>query len=312
MSEPTEKPVRAERREAAAAWLVRLEGADAGEGDWLAFEQWLGDPENKRALDEIDAALAILEDHSRAFRTPPRARPAANQYLRLSLFLGLAAAVGALLIVQLRPTPPQTFIYEAPANAARTLALPDGGEMTLNRGAVAEVQWSANLRRVSLNRGEAAFRIVHNTTAPFTVLAGAASINDVGTEFDVLRTSSGVRVTVREGSVSVVSAAGARRLSPGDQVRIEDRRIALLQTEADDAFAWREGRLVYRDAPLMDVVADLNRYSATPISVAPDAASLRFSGVLIIDSPTAMIARLEAFLPVHSEHNGNGIVIRSR
>ena len=312
MSRPTELRAHSERREAAAAWLVRLESPEAGEADWMAFEQWLADPENKRALDDIDRALAVVDDHRDAFDRRARA-PAVTQRLRSAVFVALASAAAALLFFQLRPPAPQIFSYEAPASTARAVALPDGTRVTLNRGASLDVTWSPSERRVVLRRGEAAFRVTHNANAPFAVAAGTASISDLGTEFNVLRAPDALTVTVRDGSVSLSNLGRVLTLSAGDQVRIDNGAIVARRVNADDAFAWREGRLVYRDASLLEVIADLNRYSATPISIGdPQAASLRFSGVLIIDSADAMTTRLEAFLPVRSEHNGSGIVIRSR
>lgn len=311
MSRPIELLAHAERREAAAAWLVRLEAPEAAEADWIAFEQWLADPENKRALDEIDRALAVVEDHRDAF--DHRQRPPVTHHLRSAVFVALASAAAVLLFMQLRPVPSQTFSYEAPASGARAVALPDGTSVTLNRGAFVEVRWSPTERRVILGRGEAAFRVTHNESAPFAVVAGAASISDLGTEFNVLRARDALTVTVRDGSVALSGAGRVLTLTAGDQIRIDNGRVATRRVNADDAFAWRNGRLVYRDALLSEVVADLNRYSATPISIADgQAASLRFSGILVIDSAAAMTTRLEAFLPVRSEHNTSGIVIRSR
>lgn len=312
MSRSTDLVTHADRREAAAAWLVRLHAPEAVEADWMAFEQWLGDPENKRALDEIDSALAIVDDHRDAFERP-RPSPALTRHVRSAVFVAMAGAAAALLFVQLRPPPPQTASFEAPANAARAITLPDGTSVTLNRGAAMQVQWSPTERRVSLQRGEAAFRVVHDERAPFALTAGTASISDLGTEFNVLRAHDALTVTVRDGSVSLSGAGDVFTLSAGDQISIDSGRVRSRRVNPDDAFAWRDGRLVFRDASLADVVADLNRYSDTPISIADRAASsLRFSGVLVIDSPAAMTTRLEAFLPVRSEHNGSGIVIRSR
>ena len=51
------------RRQAAAAWHVRLASADVSERDWVAFEQWLSAPGNREAYDRIEAALLALDDH---------------------------------------------------------------------------------------------------------------------------------------------------------------------------------------------------------------------------------------------------------
>ena len=319
MTEPRAPSSDEARREAAATWLVRLEAADATEADWLAFETWLGDPANKLALDAIEAATADIEDHRAAFTQAASAEPGVVQFrprknLWRATFVGLAAAAAAIVIVlQLTPPPTQQIAYAAPLDAARTVVLPDASQIALNRGASVLVRWSARERRVELEHGEAAFIVRHNASSPFTVTAGTETIRDLGTEFNVLRERNALRVTVRSGSVDVRAREGSATLMPGDQASVSDGRLTLRRVNADDALAWREGRLIYHNAPLSDVVADLNRYSATPISVGDAAAAgMRFSGVLIIDDPTAMTSRLQAFLPLRSEQNEQGVVLRSR
>ena len=310
MSSRDAAPNHSERREAAARWLVRLEG-ETTDAEWAAFEQWLTDPYNRKALSEIESALELVDDHRSAFAEQPKVRR--RSPVGAGIFVGLAIAAAAVLFVALQPPPVQSLDYEAPPTAVRVVQLPDGSVLTLNRGAAARVQWRSDERRVLLARGEAAFRVVHNEQAPFTVMAGNVELRDIGTEFNVLRTPSQLTVTIREGAVGISAATRSATLRAGDRAIIAGGQIQTRRVEAEDAFAWREGRLVYRDAPMSEVIEDLNRYSPTPVRLADsNVAALRFSGVLVIDAPTAMTARLEAFLPIRSEHNASGIVIRSR
>ncbi|MCR5876303.1 DUF4880 domain-containing protein [Phenylobacterium sp. J426] len=51
------------RREAAAAWVVRLQGADVDEADAMAFDAWLSaSAANAQAYDE---ALAVSQEYAR-------------------------------------------------------------------------------------------------------------------------------------------------------------------------------------------------------------------------------------------------------
>jgi transmembrane sensor len=141
----------------------------------------------------------------------------------------------------------------------------------------------------------------------------------VGTEFDVLRHDGRLRVTVRRGVVSVQSPDETSRAEPivlraGDQLdhREGERAWVLQKVDPEAAFAWRRGDLVYRDQALADVVEDLNRYFETPVSVTGPAASLRFSGVLKIDSQEAVVRRLQAFLPITAARKGEELTLRMR
>ncbi|HWW26280.1 MAG TPA: iron dicitrate transport regulator FecR, partial [Caulobacter sp.] len=104
------------------------------------------------------------------------------------------------------------------------------------------------------------------------------------------------------------------RLAKGQQlIRAGGATTSMVRaTDPDTAFAWKAGKLVYRDAPLADVVADLNRYVATPIRVDPSAASVKVSGVLLVDEEAAMIRRLELFAPIVSQHSGGEILLKAK
>jgi transmembrane sensor len=100
-------------------------------------------------------------------------------------------------------------------------------------------------------------------------------------------------------------------LNAGRQARLEPgAAIAVTDIAPDDAFAWQSGRLVYHNASLSQIIEDLNRYSDTPIVASPDAARLRFSGVLEIDRASSMLARLENFLPIHVEADQGRILVK--
>ena len=319
MSAQRSSSVHSDPGEAAAAWLVRIETPEATEADWAAFETWLGHPDNKRALDELEAKIAVLEDHHADRAGQDRKAPdnllrlSDTRFARPALFAAIAAAAAAVVFLQLLPPPAEQFFYAAPAEAIRIVSLPDASRITLNRGATIRVRWSSAERRVDLQRGEAAFNVVHNAVSPFIVGAGTQTIRDIGTEFDLLREEHALTVTVRTGAVSLTAAGNPTFLVQGDQARVVGNEVVIRRVNAEDTLAWRQGQLVYHNTPLSEVVADLNRYSTIPITIGDTAAAtLRFSGVLAIDRPNIMTTQLEAFLPVHSEQNAAGIVLRSR
>jgi len=310
-------------REAAAAWVVRLSAAQAGEADWLAFEAWLGAaPENRRRYDEamavwleLDGAAEPGERRSARHGASPAPLWAGAAMTVLVLF-ALSAAIG----LQLRPTVQRpATAYETARGERRALALADGSRIELAGDSRVLARLDGGRRDLTLVRGEAAFTIVHDPAHPFTLEVGDRQVRDLGTEFDVRRGADDVAVTVRRGLVQVAPAPGAA----GPSVSLgEGRRLVHRDGEAgsrvepapaDEAFAWTSGRLIYRNRPLGEVVEDLNRYLPQSIAIAdPKVAELRFTGVLKVDAEASTLARLTLLLPVSATPDNGAIILRSR
>lgn len=304
-------------RDEATAWYARLQSNAATEQDWLAFEAWMATPANADAYEAVEAIMGAIDGQhdamasvvGRSADTPRRQAPIA--WWGAGIAVAAAAVVAGLMII---PAQVREISYAAPAQTPRTVTLADNTMVELNRGAVLRARIGQRVREVVLEKGEASFVVTHDATRPFAVTAGEATITDVGTEFDVVRTPRYVTVTVRDGEVALRARAERdARLIAGQQARLENGQLTIATTNPNDAFGWQSGRLIYRDAPLTRIVDDLNRYSDQPVSIGDTRAeNLRFSGVLVVDVPAIMVRQLEAFLPIQSAQNADGIVLRSR
>ncbi len=308
-------------RMSAADWVARLSGEPA-EGDWLSFEIWLQSAPGHRAA--YDKAMALWLDLDR------QAAPLAAAISDLSLdgpsrrlrprgptlywggAMGLVAAV-AVTFAALHPyRATEPTVYATDHGQRRAITLADGTKVVLNGASKISVRLERNKREITLAQGEAAFEVVHDANRPFQVHVGDQTLRDLGTEFDVLRANGEITVTVREGLVEVRRAKGGQRslaLTAGSRLMHKEGADSstVMPVSADDAFAWRSGRLIYRDRPLSEIAADLNRYGENQIRVDGPAASLRFSGVLIIDDQAVMVRRLAALLPV-SQTRQDGVI----
>jgi transmembrane sensor len=109
---------------------------------------------------------------------------------------------------------------------------------------------------------------------------------------------------------------GERILTAGQQVT-----TALAGTIPDpqvmprgEPAAWRHGRLVYVDAPLKDIIADANRYSRVPISIADESVeNVRVSVTYPSDRIEEMVSALSRSLSLDIEHRESGsIVLKAR
>jgi transmembrane sensor len=211
--------------------------------------------------------------------------------------------------------------YAAATGQTRQVALADGSRVWLNAETHLRARLGRRGRQVELADGEAVFDVTHDPARPFEITVGDRDVRVVGTQFDLRRRDGQITLTVRRGVVEVRPAgereAEPTRVSAGQRLTHREGapNSTLLSAEPEAAFAWTEGRLVYSDAPLRDVAADLTRSLGTPVRVA-DAATgqLRFSGVLTLDDKAAVMRRLQAFAPIRAEAEaeGGGYVLSRR
>jgi transmembrane sensor len=76
---------------------------------------------------------------------------------------------------------------------------------------------------------------------------------------------------------------------------------------SDPAGGWRQGRLAYDDAPLAEVVADLNRYRQRPLTIDSAATGrLKVTAAFEIAQADRFVAELPRVLPVRLTSDGRG------
>ncbi|MEM1401933.1 MAG: FecR domain-containing protein [Pseudomonadota bacterium] len=227
-------------------------------------------------------------------------------------------------------------LFDTAQGESRQVTLADGSEMNLGPATRVEVTIDGVARRAVLMTGHAYFAVTENLSSPFSVSVGAARVEVTGTAFDLQRRGDRLAVAVAEGQVQV---SHPRILQPASDVGptgewsrgssgfLESTTLSAGQTvtatrgvglstvghiDVEDVGAWRFGQLVYVDARLADVVADLNRYSAEFIALDDAAANLELSGTFTVDDLSSIIDALQAALPVEllSEKDGQRIRLK--
>ena len=315
----------------AISWHLRVSADDVPDAVWSAFTAWLeADPANRAAFDRIedfDATLDLARRSSEAvdIETVGLAafRPRPERGLRARSVRVWAGAAGGLLAASLivalfvRPFPARAVEYATRIGETKTAMLSDGSRIDINTNSRLLVRVDASGRNVTLERGEALFHVAKDAKHPFVVSAGDRAVRVTGTIFDVLSSNGAITVVVSEGRVMVSpvgdgSERDAVALLPGDQLIHDEARdrTTLARINPADALAWREGYLIYRNAPLSKVVGDLNRYFPVPVALAGEPASaMRFSGVLRLDGESAVLRHISQFLPVTVGQGPAGTIV---
>jgi transmembrane sensor len=323
--------------EQAAEWFARLQGEDAGGDEWLAFEGWLADPAHAAAYERVEALWISLDEDAPAIRAaldapataaaPRRAiprrsaarGPTRRTWLAAGGALAASLAAGVFVVANWQAPGEPAQIYHTAAGEVRDIVLSDGTKIKLNGASSMVVRLGREARRVEMADAEATFDVAHDPKRPFLIAVGDREVRVVGTEFNVKHHDGETALTVRRGVVEVRPAgsptAPPTRLTVGQQLRHRNGQdhATVSVVEPDSAFAWTQGQLVYRDAPLSEVAADLSRRFARPVRAADAAtAAMRFTGVLVIDNEDAVLRRLEAYAPVKAEAVRGATLLRRR
>ncbi|WP_323718531.1 FecR family protein [Paracoccus aminovorans] len=213
----------------------------------------------------------------------------------------LAGAVAACLAVAAlwveRPHLLQDMAADHVAARARPLSvtLDDGSTVLLDADSALAEADTPTQRRVRLLRGGAYFE-VRPGSLPFVVETPEGEVRVLGTGFDVQLLQGAVAVTLVHGRVEVSGAAGSAVLEPGQTVRLTAGGVGPVeQASLESALAWRDGRFVFYDARLEDVLGQIERYRRGRIVVAiPGLAEERVSGSFALAEPDAALASLQA------------------
>ena len=213
--------------------------------------------------------------------------------------------------------------YETAVSEIQTLSLADGSTVTLGANSQIEVSFSEGKRWVDLNRGQAFFDVSKDPARPFYVATSSATVRVVGTRFDVRRNRDKIKVTVEEGIVGVVRSArttdrvntdkptSSQQLLAGEQLRVNSQGMSEV-TPVEAVASWRDGRLVYRNARLAEVIADANRYYKGTITLgAVHLENLEVTTSYSVDQVDTMVSMLEQSLPlvVHREAGGRVLIL---
>ena len=302
----------------AAGWALKLSQATASPPaepvDWEALTRWLeGGRDRAGALDAAERALALVEANRLALRlrTDPR-RPLARVWAGGGL---VAAACVAVAVMLPKPAVP-VQVWRAPADRPLEIVLSDNSRVTLNRTGVLTAAFRASEREVMLSPGsQATFEVTHKPARPFRIAVDGARVEVVGTRFDVDDGGGDLRVSVDRGIVNVGfdGSSQAWRLTPGWALEHSaSGHVRLMHMAAVDVGSWRTGHLLYVDAPLAQVAHDLARYWGRPVAIDGAAAGLRFTGVLVVDTPWAMARRLALLAPVTVHDEGRSFTLEGR
>lgn len=152
-----------------------------------------------------------------------------------------------------------------PRGGQYKLILSDGTKVWLN--AASSIRYptifSQNERRVEIT-GEAYFEIEKNANKPFRVVTDKATVEVLGTHFDLRAYPDGtsVETTLLKGAVRVYYDNQSVVLNPGQQAKLHRNSTAIdvLQVDTSMAVAWKNGEFSFSNTDIYEVMRQLSRW----------------------------------------------------
>ncbi|MBL8271267.1 FecR family protein [Steroidobacter sp.] len=232
--------------------------------------------------------------------------------------------------------------YRTNVAEQRVIELKDYSRIALDAATRVKVRFTNDARIVELIEGQAQFSVARDAGRPFKVQVGGRTIVALGTKFTVEYIDREFNLAMLEGRVAVISdlssaaatvtptqvsstkappaqrSAAAARTSrinntPADVIELsagEALHIAkggepkLTKADLKAANAWREGKVIFDDAPLEEAIRQLNRYSSLQIMIAdPSLAGMRVSGIFDAGDAQAFVEAVQGAIPTTVDYS---------
>lgn len=289
--------------EAAASWFVQFQSQAPTTSEEAAWRRWLeSDPSHRVAwqqMEQLQHSLSNMPQHltRRALSGPQKRR----QVLKLLLAF---AGTGYLGWNVQQHTALKNVLadYRTPVGQRQHCELGDGSLIELNTGTAIDVVFDSQQRLIRLREGEILVRTGKlGDTRPFYVDTQQGRIQALGTRFTVRQLENTTRVGVLEDCISILPktpGGAAHLLSAGQGADFDARKVSSSRSYPQTSTAWVDGQLLVLNEPLGNVINELARYRQGVMQCDEHAAKLRVSGAFRLDATDAVLANLQAMLPI--------------
>lgn len=169
------------------------------------------------------------------------------------------------------------------------LVLSDSTKVWLNSETTLRfpVQFAADVRSVELT-GEAYFEVAKNGKVPFVVKSDQQQITVLGTQFNVSSypDDQNISTTLVEGKVEIMVESNPENrltLKPSEQCLLtrNNNQMAKRHVDVSSYIAWKDGRFVFHDQPLQEIMKTLSKWYDVEVVFENEAdKNLRFTGNL--------------------------------
>ena len=152
---------------------------------------------------------------------------------------------------------------ETPAGGQYQINLPDGSKVWLNSASSLRypVRFIGKERRVEIS-GEAYFEVAHNSRMPFKVANASQTVEVLGTHFNIMAypDETSTKTTLLQGSVKIIKENKSKIISPGQQTRVKDGNIDVVDVDVNEATAWKDGYFMFKSEDIQSIMRQISRW----------------------------------------------------
>lgn len=289
--------------ESACDWIAKI---DRGltESEKADFQKWLHEqPDNlsyilKAAkmwdkMDDLERLADIFPKSHAKKRKAPITWGALAASLLLMLMLSLHHYGGDFLQQdELLQAYALESTYQTNVGEIDTISLPDGSVLALNTNTIVNMKYTNSVRVLELTKGEINIHVAHDASRPLSVLVNGKVIQAVGTVFNIEARKNLTELIVTDGKVLVENKSTNQyksdiankkvslpktslAVSKGEKIDLRknmnqetpENIIKLSPEDIISSLAWQDEKLIFRGEKLSHVIAEINRYTDTKISL---------------------------------------------
>ena len=277
-------------------WLIALQCPQPGQQ--AEFQAWLdADPSHAQAFAKAQAAWGGAPVHSAAVALNAPRKPSAWRRIKPHWKPLATAAVLLLGLFSFSNLPVRLQADHLTVVGERQrLQLDDGSKVLLNTNSAFSSTIDEHQRIARLYQGEAFFEVAASRGLPLQIDAGPVRASVSDTAFAVRYLNGEAQVQVQRGDVDLSTTFGNNRvrLSAGESIRVGPKGFGQpAKLDATKELAWVQGRLIFENCPMSEVLAELRRYyPGWIVNTNEQLASVAVTGNYRLDQPLDVVRSL--------------------
>lgn len=309
-------------------WVMRM--LDDPQHHTEKLQRWMAiSPDHQAAYKRVVTEVGYASD---AATLMPSLRVSAGSassqwnWQRPTYFAAAAAVAGGVLVAvgwhfyspstTILPGMPSQVQRVAIADGEKEITLADGSTVLMRGATTLNVRFGSTERAIDLLSGRARFNVKHDRARPFVVYAKGGSVTAVGTIFEVSVVRD-VRVHLIEGHVRIAMPPGKDEpkgrqvlLSPGEKAVFSQEQAPAPQPSVSERQSAAPRNLnTFDDVPVLVIVAEVNRRSATKIELVDETAGQqRIFAELNLDDADAVARKIATGLGLAIDRSTPGLI----